>query len=79
LTFGAELHKTTEAVTEKIDEYVNYLNDWQNALADDIAKQKRHVGLEARVSKADEIGLQVYRSAIKLMEEVAEIKTRDIG
>jgi len=79
LTFGAELRKTTEAVTEKIDEYVNYLNDWQNALADDIAKQKKHVDLEARVSKADEIGLQMDRSAIKLMEEVAKIKAKDIS
>ena len=78
LTFGVDLHKATKVVTEKIDEYVNYLEDWQDALADDIAKQKKHVDVEGRVSKADKIGLQMDKSAIKLMEEVAKIKAKDI-
>lgn len=79
LTFGAELHKATKILAGKIDEYVNYLDDWQDALADDIAKQNKHVDVEGRVSKADKIGLQMDKSAIKLMEEVAEIKTKDIN
>lgn len=78
MPFGAELHKATKVVTEKIDEYLNYLDDWQNALADDIAKQEKHVDVEGWASKADKIGLQMDKSAIKLMEEVAKIKTKDI-
>lgn len=76
-SFGAELHSAAKVLAEKIDEYVNYLDNWQNTLADEIEKQKKDVDIISSASKADEIGRQMDEAAIKLMEEAAKTKTRD--
>ncbi|MFC2026608.1 hypothetical protein ACFLUX_01370 [Chloroflexota bacterium] len=78
-TFGAELYEAAQDLAEKINGYINYLREWSGTLADEIEEQKKDIDIISSASKADEIGLQMDDSARKLMEEAAEVKTKNIS
>ncbi len=78
-SFGVELHSAVKDLAGKIDEYVNYLDNWQNTLFCEIEKQKKDVDIVRGASKADEIGRRMDKSAQKILEEAAKIKTKDIN
>ena len=77
--FGADLNEATQVLTEQINEYVKYLDEWSGTLADEIEEQKKEIDTVSSASEADKIGQQIDESAKKVMEETAKIKAKDIS
>jgi hypothetical protein len=77
--FGADLNEATQVLTEQMNEYVNYLDEWSRTLADEIEGQKREIDIVSSASEADKIGLQIDESTRKVLEETAKIKAKVIS
>jgi hypothetical protein len=74
LSFGAELHNIAQTLRGEINEYVNYLDNWQKILSHEIEYQKKDVDIVSGAAKSDEIARRMDKSAQKLLEEAARIK-----
>lgn len=75
LKLSPSLHKAVEKLIKGVEEYIEMLDNWQHAIAADIALADD----ENYANKANTSERQVDELADKVIEEAAKIKTGDIG
>jgi hypothetical protein len=75
LKLSPSLHKAVEKLIKSVEEYIEMLDNWQHAIAADIAVADD----ENYANKATTSERQVDELADKVIEEAAKIKTGAIG
>lgn len=79
LTFQQGLPEDIQKLINDLETFTDFLGAWGGRLFTDIDRGKVNIDMEKDGKQADELDLQIAKSASIVLEKVADIKGKEIG